>query len=316
MPRLPRAAWALVALSLLAPSIALATPTEVPPEHKKAYLAAVQLQNDGEYATALAAFEALPPDARAAATTKIHVAACKQRLGRWREAARDLEASAHDSSLDEATRDVARSDLQDLHDHAPKVEIKLSSKTKGVAVTIANEPVTPPATIELDPGSYTVLARRGGEVVYRHEVVAQPDKTVELVIAAPAGEPAAPVSTPTPTRTADRAPTIESSSSVLPWLAIGGGVAFGALAGFSYLSARSARDDLQASCDTVAGCDPDAKSRIGTWNTVTGVSLGAAVVGVGLGVYLLATRPARGPSASVALVPSADGVRLGLHARF
>lgn len=295
-------AWPALAVALAVAAvstIARASPSDVPAAHKKPYLSAVKLQNEGRYAEALAAFEALPAQARTA-IVRIHVAACKQRLGRWREAARELQAIVDDASIDAPTREVAQSDLGDLKAHVPKIAVRVSKRSGALEVSVDGEPVDPPAKLELDPGERIVIARRAGSVVFRRAVVLAVDQTTEVEIDAP------PTSSPAPKPQSREIPP--QGSSTAPWIAFGAGAVFlGAGAG-SWLSARAASDRLVESCNTIAGCDPSHDASMRRWNAATAIALGAAAVSTGVGVYLLVREPEKPRAASVAVVTSGLGI--------
>ncbi len=300
--------WPAFALALavsFAASGALGSPSDVPAAYKKPYLAAVKLQNQGRYAEALAAFEALPAHARTA-IVRIHVAACKQRLGRFREAARDLQAIVDDASIDGPTREVAQSDLDDLRAHAPKLALRVTDRSGSLEVSVDGERVSPPAVLTLDPGESRVIARRAGAIVLDRVVVLAPDATVELEIDVP--RPVAKGAT-APRSASPRdavSPSIEPW--IAPWIAFGAGaVLLGAGAG-SFLQARAASDRLADSCNSVAGCDRAEDASIRRWNAATAIAIGAAAVSAGLGVYLLVREPEKPRSPSVAVVSSGLGV--------
>jgi hypothetical protein len=315
-----RALAVALAVSLLATSLpSLADSAEVPAKYKKAYNAAVKLQNDGEYERALAAFEALPKEAQTA-LTRIHAAACKQRLGRWTEAARDLQTLASEPGIDRASVEVAQSDLEELRLHIPKVIVRSSAEVTDLVVTVGEATVKIGEVHELDPGKYLLRAMRGTREIYRREIAAAVDKTTEVVIdvSASTAVPVEPRPAPPPAPLPDypRATREESGGrSVAPFVffAVAGLAAAGA--GVSFLGARSKSSQLEETCDTAAGCNEDLRADARRGNLITGIALGVAGAAAVLGVVFLVRDDSR-PRTTATVAPVTGGAVLGLAGSF
>lgn len=111
-----RCARILAIAVLLASTSATAKPAAI----DKQYKAALKLENSGDLAGALAAFEAIPAEQRDY-NTKLHIAGCKKKLGRLLDAEKDYEAIRTDPKADTATVETAASDLEDLRGRIPKI---------------------------------------------------------------------------------------------------------------------------------------------------------------------------------------------------
>jgi hypothetical protein len=307
-----------LASTTIAPAL-VAAPNTLSPAHERIYKQGVKQQNAGDAAAALATFESIPPAARHW-DTRLHIAACKQRLGRYLDAARDLEdliAEAQASKLPagekEALVDTAQSDLDLVHEQTPKITVRLSARTAGVVTTVDGSIVTPPATVSVDPGTHIVSATRAGAVVFRKDVDLAPAQSVQVEVDAlsPAkGDTPAPAAEGPPPAATVATPQVEESPSRLPgWIALGAGAVFAGGAVVSILQRNSAANDLATSCGRdprLAGappadpdraaiwpCDADAQASADRWQTIGIVSGALAAVSIGVGVYFL-VRP--GPS--------------------
>lgn len=287
---------------LLVARLAGATAADVPAKDRPAYLKAVKLQNAGDWAAALAAFEALPPTARDSALARIHMAECKRRLGRWREAAADLAKLAGDTSLDPASREVAASDLTELRANIPKIVV--SASAQDLTIRVGDTSVAPPATLEVDPGEYRVEAKRVEKLVFSRDVVATVGKTIEIFVdvdTAPSSvTPPVVAVVPATPQLSDR------STSTWAYVAIAGGAVFGGIAVYSYSRAVAADDGLKESC--LRFCDEDLRAERGRWNTVTVTAGILGTVGIATGVALLIFRSDNGaPAVALTVSPRNEG---------
>lgn len=274
---------------------------------------AVKLQNEGKWSDALAAFQALPTNARDAATARIHMAECKKRLGRWVEAAQDLDTLANDSTLEPASREVAASDLSDLRNHIPKLSVRTSFASQGLAVSLDGKTVVVPAAVEIDPGDHSVVAHRGERLVFSQQVVAAEDKTIEIVIDAPEATSPPPSVAAKTTATHDTGKGDRPTSPV-PFILFGVGALFTGGALLSYSRAVAADGELRDSCSRY--CNDEYRDARTRWNTITVASGVAAALSVGGGVTLLLLRPAPEARSALVLQPRGDGVAFSVVGAF
>lgn len=134
---------------------------------------------------------------------------------------------------------------------------------------------------QLDPGVYTVVAKRGGTIEQSEQLKLEPGARMSLVLAlspevAPMGRPAPP------------SPAPEPRSQALTWTALGvgaAGLATGLIAGLVMQNAKNSLDDA---CNPT--CPDDSREtlhRFRTARTVSAVGYSAGAVGLGIGLWLL-----------------------------
>jgi len=294
---------ALLALSLVLGSVPASAQA---PEQK--YKSGVKLENSGDLVGALAAFESIPVEKRDF-NARLHIASCKKKLGRLLEAEQDYEAIRTDPKADKPTVETAASDLDDLRPRIPKLVVKLSAATSNVKVAIDGHEAKLPTTVAVNPGTHSVVATRGDAQVFKRDVTLAESTTIEVEVDAPAPA-SAPVVTPAATPAATPAkdvPTTSSSQKTWGWVSIGAGAAFAAGAVGAWVYSGSLSDSYLSDCRaTPDTCDSSKESSARTWETMTLVSGGLAVVAVGVGVTLLVTAPKS--ERTVAVRPTLGGL--------
>lgn len=268
-----------------------------------AYKKGVKLETAGDLVGALASFESIAVEKRDY-NTKLHIASCKKKLGRMLEAEKDYEAIRTDPKADSATVDTAASDLEDLRSRIPKLVVKLTPATRDVAVTIDGQEAKLPVTMPVNPGLHSVVATRGGDVVFKRDVTLSESTTIEVQVDAPAPSVvtapiAHPPETPPP-------PAPSSSQRTWGWIGLGTGVVVGGAALGAWLYSGSLASSYLADC-AAGPCDKSRETPIRTWETVSFVSAGVAVVAAGVGVTLLLTAPKEKP---VAVTATTNGLYL------
>lgn len=260
------------------------------------YKASLKLEKEGDLVGALAGFEAIP-EAKRDFNTRFHIAGLKEKLGRLLEAERDYETIRTDPKADSPSVESAAGALQDLRPRIPKLVVKLTTATSGVNVTIDGHDTKVPVTVNVNPGTHSVVATRGTDQVFRRDVTMAESTTIEVFVDAPA--PAAPpvvapAASPSasPSGMADTSPS-NSSQKTWGYVAIGAGAAFAVLGGVAYLQTRSAITDYNDTCNdkTCTGDFDAANSKKNTWGAISYVGLAGAVIGVGVGITLLVTAP-------------------------
>ncbi len=268
-----------------------------------AYKTGVKLENSGDLVGALASFESIPAEKRDF-NAKLHIASCKKKLGRMLEAERDYEAIRTDPKADSATVDTAASDLEDLRPRIPRLVVKLTPATRDVAVTVDGGEAKLPLTLSVNPGLHTVVATRAGEVAFKREVTLSESTTIEVLVDAPS--PSAPAVVTAPVVRDAPPPSSSSSQRTWGWIGVGTGVAFGGAALGAWLYSGSLASSYREDC-AAGPCDKGRETPIRTWETVSFVAVGAAVVTAGVGVTLLLTAPKENP---VAVTATHNGVYL------
>lgn len=294
----------LLALSLLLGSVPASAQT---PE--QTYKSALKLENSGDVVGALAAFESIPV-AKRDFNARLHIAGCKKKLGRLLEAEQDYEAIRTDPKADKPTSDTAASDLEDLRPRIPKLVVKLSAATSNVKVTIDGHEAKVPATVAVNPGTHSVVATRGDSQVFKRDVTLSESTTIEVEVDAPPPASAPVVAAPAPTTAAPAKDVGSASSSqkTWGWIGVGTGVAFAAGAVGSWVYSGKLGDEYLTECRaTPDKCDKTKESSTRTWETMSFVSGGLAVVALGVGVTLLVTAPKGAPERAVAVRPTLGG---------
>jgi hypothetical protein len=269
-----------------------------------AYKKGVKLENSGDLVGALASFESIAV-AKRDWNTRLHIASVKRKLGRFSEAEQDLETIRTDPKADQPTIDTAASDLEDLRTRIPKLVIKLTTATTDVRVEVDGKSTTPPVTIAENPGAHSVVATRNDSVVFRRDVTLAESTTVEVLIDAPA--PAATSVVAPPLHKDVPSPREETSSQrTWGWIGVGTGVVFAGAAVATWMYSGSLADSYLSDC-AAGPCDPSRAKTVRTWETLSLVSAGIAVVTAGVGVTLLVTVP---KEHSVAVSATTNGIWL------
>jgi hypothetical protein len=302
---------ALPALAAVLVATMLGVSAAAAPSEASTYREGVKRENEGDVVGALGTFESIPAPKRDF-LVRLHIASCKRKLRRFLASARDLETIIADPSADAATKETAQSDLDDLHARTPNVTVHLSSTTRDVTVSLDGEPIAPPLSRALDPGTHVVIATRGGTQVFKREVDLAESTTVDVEIHAPivvASTPSPTPSTNTPTTKNDVPPHVgeDGTQRTVGWtlVGVGGVVALGAVG--AWWQSNVAYDDYRASCG-FTGCDPDKRARVETWDRWKVVGTGVAIAAVGVGVMLIVTSPPEKAAPSVSVKATAGAV--------
>jgi len=279
-----RPVTALLALSLVL--------SNAPAFAQDAYKQGVKLENAGDLVGALAAFESIPVEKRDF-NARLHIAGCKKKLGRLLESERDYEAIRTDPKADSATIETAASDLEDLRPRIPKLVVKLSAATKDVKVAIDGHEAKVPTTVNVNPGTHSVVATRGDAQVFKRDVTMSESTTIEVEVDAPAAAGAPVVADGPKTATTTTTDTPHSSSQkTWGWVGVGAGAVFLVGGGGAWLYSGTLASDYKSECTgkTSTSCD-EKRDSVRTWETLSTVSLALGVVSVGVGVTLLLTAP-------------------------
>jgi hypothetical protein len=146
-------------------------------------------------------------------------------------------------------------------------------------------------TLPVDPGEHQFRFESGGGKIEKRVVVREGEarRSISVVFAAPASAtgPASPVqSTPEASRAA-----ASSSPPVLAWIAGGVGIAAAGSFGFFAISGAAKWSDLKNSC--YGHCANDQVDGVKTRFLIADISLGVAVVALGVATYLVLTHKAR-----------------------
>jgi hypothetical protein len=164
---------------------------------------------------------------------------------------------------------------------------------------------------QVDPGTYTIVAKRGDDVELSERITIERAAAAHLVLTLRRAEPALPAEAPSPA-------TPPSPQSEFAWASLGIGVAgmtTGLIAGAMMLDAKSDLDDrCRSTCPTSSR---DTLDRFRTARTVSIVGYSVGAVGLGLGLWLLVDgqRAAEAPITGAVLFDH-DGGQLRLRGSF
>lgn len=230
------------------------------------------------------AFELFP-----APTVALLDAKALEKLGRLIEAHATFERAAALSvdaespkPFQRAVREAER-ERNRVARQIPQLTIEVRGASPSHALTIDGVPLPREAwgsPRAFDPGSYTLVAKRGANVEQSEQFTLLPGSQISVILTLATAD--APKSAPPPTLVA-----AEPRSSALTWVALGvgaAGLATGIVAG---LVMRSAQDELEAECTpSCPGTSRETLDRFRTSRTVSAVGYSAGAVGLGLGLWL------------------------------
>jgi len=152
-----------------------------------------------------------------------------------------------------------------------------------VMVSIDGHEAKVPTTVAVNPGTHSVIASRGDAQVFKRDVTMSESMSIEVEIDAPSA-----AVTTTPTKTEPVTTTTSDSSAggaqrTWGWIGVGAGAVFavGAIGAWAYSGS------LADGCNVGEKCE----SSVRTWETLSAVSVGVAVLATGVGVTLLLTAP-------------------------
>lgn len=271
-------------------TVLLAAPAAAQPAgYQPTYSKGVKLEKNGQVVDALAAFESIPIEKRDF-NTRLHIAGCKEKLNRLLASRDDYEAIRTDPKADSATVDTAAAALSDVVPRIPIVRLTVTAADVSVRL---DDAVVVAGDHRVDPGVHRVVARRGEEVVFERKLDLAESSTTAVTVDAPAPPVVAPPKVTPPPPVAETPPS--SRLTGLPFY-VGAGVALLAGGGAYFLSTSASRrvedncrEQLSFECDEEAA----GAGRVRTWQTVSVVSAGLAVVAIGIGIAIDVTKPAK-----------------------
>ncbi len=273
----------------------------------------LSLEAAGNWAAALSKFEdvgrvKLTPQVR------FHAARCNEQLGRLSEALGDYRLAEYEAGQ-EGLSDLSAitQARQALEMRIPKLVIRRGKGAETAhiqldGVDLGEAQIGQP--VPVDPGPHTVTARLTADRQFQQSTLVKESETAQIVLVAPAalvtqGAPAsAPVVAAASAPMSDQGASPEAShASPLPWIAGGVGVAGLGAAGAFFLMRSSEKSDLDAVCrgDVCPKSAENDQTKGQLYSTLSAVSLGVGVVGLGVATYLFVSQPSGGDH--VAFVP-------------
>ena len=304
----------VVAASLLSTPASAQTQEELQAA-RELFQEAFRDEQEKRYPEALEKFQRVAK-VKESASVRYRIATVLAGMGRLREA-RDMyrALAAAKPSLPPADEEIADSAAEraaELDKRIPKLAIRVQDDPpEDVRVTIDGAPVpvsSTARTIELDPGDHVLSATARGSAPTEH--------TITLT---DGGGEVSHTITFTTERSGDRQTSAETTSSAVPWIAIGGGAALLVTGSVLLLVREGLIDDINEACpnnicptrlrDAVESDRADAK----LFGPLGGSFAVLGLAEIGAGMYLLVRSPPASPNAAARIVkPTLGGMRLAL----
>lgn len=313
----------LLATAAIAPGLAVA---DTKSAAQKLFDEGATLMGKKDYAAACPKIKA-SMDLEPTDGTVLRLAVCYQAMGKWSSAWGLFRESI--SRAEKATpprkdrKEMATKGIADVEKHLSYVtiEVKAEARAAGLEVKLDGEKVVDGmfgTAMPIDPGSHTLSAsapnKKPWETTFSIATTAE-KKAVEVakledVPASPTTAPTAPAPAPSgtsPSKDVAPQPPAPAGTPTIAYVALGAGALFIGGAVFSRIKMGSELDDYRARCAdqlTVVCDDPDGRSRVRTWETLSWVSGGVGLAALGVGVALIVTAPRGEKKAAVTASPA------------
>lgn len=296
----------------------------------------LELEKAGDFAGALERFR-LVAAVKNTPQVRFHIALCEDKTGKLVAAIADYDA-AHDAAVVANVQEVVEAAPKlaaDARKRVAHLVITFPSGTRPDRVTLDGDALLPDrldAPIAIDPGAHVVVGSNEGAKETRLEFTVGEGESHPVALTAEASPDAttATSANAASAKAKDDAPVGPKASSsgdrrTTGYIVGAFGVASLAASAIFYGVRVSAVSDLNAQCVDMR-CPPDAQSSLDkahTFTTLSRIALGAGLVSVGVGAYLVLTGGSDAPAASppksgtattgrVALVPYAPGTLVGV----
>lgn len=291
----------LVLALLFAAANAWASPEERAPDTEAALAAGhtgLERYSQGEWQEALERFREADRLAHSPVFV-LYAARCEQKLGRLLEARRDLRRIVGEQ-LPEDAPDAwrvavadAKRELGELHGRIPRLVVRVEGADLGRvrvslgARTLRRSELGGP--IEVNPGSYTVIARSQGGLARRDVRVSEGDPIADVVLRIAAPLPRAPVPPARSARSSDSARGESSGSQLAPAVAFGVGAAAIVTGVVLGVMAASRASGVKERCqgNSCLASDADEGAAATRLANASTVAFAIGGVGIGAGVVLL-----------------------------
>jgi len=272
---------------------------------RSAYRQGLSLEAAGNWAAALAKFQEV---ARVKVTPQVrfHTARCYEQLGRLNEALGDYRLAEFEAGQQGlAELDSISQARQGVEARIPKLTIRRGKGTENARIVLDGVELGEAQlgqALAVDPGPHRIVAKLAADKEMEESVVLKETEAAEVVLDVP--EAGAPATAAPAAAGADAAADVGAapapSRSVLPYVVGGVGVAGLIGAGVFYAIRSGAEGDLEDTCrgSTCPESMRDTQDKGELFTTLSLVSLGVGVVGLGVGTYLFVTDPAGREKAS------------------
>lgn len=337
-----RALALVLAVGLTAPSIAYSPPAHAADEKEKAKARAtfnegVQLEAAGNYADALRKFQEVAQVA-ATPTVRFHTAFCQEKLGRLVEALGGYRLAAHEAESDGKSAKVAETAneaIASLEKRIPKLTIKRGKGAEMAKISVDGNEMGASSSDkpqQVDPGSHEVTATGSGKESFSQivKLAEGESKTVDVVLkskSAAVAEDEPKEDKPKKDEKKEEKVKLDEDSGVLPYVALGAGGVMLLASGYFYTRRNAAKDDLEKKCinNVCPESEKGTQDRGKSAATMSTVTFGLGVVGVGVGTYLLLSggkaaespkKEAKSTRVDVGVGPMPGGLAAAVSGRF
>jgi len=293
---------------------------------RKLFADAVADEDAKRFDTALEKFQRVAA-VKDTANVRFRIASCLEALGRRAEALSNYEASVKLAEQEKASPDVmraAREHAADLERVVPRLSVVLPADAPATTeVRIDDAPVDRSALaggLPLDVGHHTIRATAPGDSPFETAVTLPEGGHVSIsVTLTPVAPPAGPLGgqtlgqgPPVPPGDGEKNPPAATHPShVGAWIAIGvgGALAVGSVVSFVLRQSNLGTIDHDCSGSGTLQCPTSRESEVtdarnaAQWQGPLAIGLAAgAVVGLGIGAWLLATTPSQSVSVGPAFL--------------
>jgi hypothetical protein len=287
---------------------------------RRKFREAIALQTGGNWAAALSEFREVA-NIKNTPQVRFNIAICEENLGQLVTALGDYQLAATQAREEGSTQVASEVDgrLATLQARIPKIVLKRGENASLAKISIDGVEVgssTIGTPMPVDPGGHQVEAVGRGLKKFEKsfEVTERQETTIEVVMElAPVDQ----TGTAGPAAPGDQGPVAqkeEGRSIVLPLVIGGVGAASLITSGVFFILRQGAISDLDSSCPSRQNCDPalqDKASSGKTYSTVSLITLGVGVAGLGTGAALFFIGNGSGKSPEAALVPGASRADVG-----
>ena len=291
-------------------SYAQTAPTEVEvAAARKLFADAAKDEEKGDLVEALEKFRRVQ-GVKDTPAVRFRIASCQEKLGRLGEAIQTYRSIATLAGAEPSQAEIVRASedkARDVEKRLPALTLTLSAKAPPDAVVeLDGKPVEAASLgrpVSVDVGKHRVAGHGTGATPFETEVTLPAGARFALTVPLDA----APKEVPPPVLPPPPPP---STTPVLGWALVGGGAAFIAAGGVTWLVRQSAIDTVKKDCpnnrcpESTRAEVTSAKSRA---QTMVPLTIGLEVVGlaaVGTGIYFL-TRPSAAEAPAAPAPPAA-----------
>lgn len=259
----------------------------------------LSLEAAGNWAQALAKFREVGK-VKLTPQVRFHTARCNEQLGHLNTALGEYKLAEYEGSQQNVPELAAITQARAaLEPRVPKLVIRRGkgaelARVELDGVDLGEGQIGQP--VGVDPGPHRIIAKLASDKEFRYAAFAKEGETTEIELAPPPGEEGSGAAEPTKAAGGDKGVVtpVAPKGSALPWIIGGVGVASLVGSGVFYILRSGAKSDLDGSCRPDGVCPKsleDTQNKGQLYTTLSMVTLGVGVVGVGVATVLLVTAP-------------------------